>query len=1132
MKKSYIIIASFFILMASMQFSLASTDISGEVYSEVFGVMTMEDNAHPYATTIDDISNPQIEDCDINTQTCLIKGFSWADVVGWTLWDGTELRTELGGNVSDFPDGHIAKATYNGNLGGFIWGEKYGWVQLSACAGIDNQVSCNAKSYCNWNSDHSPASCDINPEERIADIGVQTKDDWGAYIDFCPMESNSATCNAKSYCGWNAGDSICEFNGNASIGHPLKGNAWSEKLGWIKFGPDGGETEFTGAFTTWLPDLTPPELQITNPDNTWIPASLPSLAIEWPEFAKDNDSTVGIDITSSFINIKKDATSPDFDGCTVNDQIALISTSTIPGAINLSIPAIAEVGRPENGFCKYELSGVLYNSSGFGYYFGPDGQAQATSDWGGTTSIEPNIYEANPVTLFVRAGEFSDTKTEYNFSYSSTPAIADGTDTNELKFIPKDSAGNPIVDVTADIQGNTSVVEADWVRNISMNFDLGSGNIAYTFDSIDPFRNASQALKVNSVTRLFADNLNFPNVDGTPGNVPDTNGSYFLDTIAFAPTTVGGNTLILADIHLILDDKDIPAISPSTSNVYTSYNSTLDSTTNSLPYTYTFEPALQVTAGDLDTKFLIIGKQAKATFSIKNLSTNSNLTEYSLDHIHAFTGGEAALLEIKDIDVSTSSDGVAGRTDPNASSTRYQIFKTAGTIQTDTGNEFHTNELNYHSPSYNFENNIGNDGVYEVDGTSYTLSDDPCRGAGNCSAVSIDRNDPFTTVLNTGAGATNYSINLTPNQIIGQSLTNSTVKFGMDQYLAYTTPEITSAFGNLFNIYQIPRLIDDIEVKSIGLGTSGVISGEQVFETVGGRDLESITTTSSADLRKEIRRNVATLTRSITPCSPTTLASLSTTHGGCIAVDTKNKSVVAYYSGIGTVNLDNGTTTITVPNNYKYTIILDEGAELNIESNITYGNANSSLGIIVLGSGNVYIDPSPTNIVGLLYTEGSLLSSPDEGANLYYGAGANSNDLKNQLFWQGSIASKNTIGGAPNKIIPKGVSCSAWPDDAGNCAKAYDLDFIRRFTTITDSGETFAPAGYNYSGGGSCSTPETPSNRGCSSGSLPTTITLSSGAINSVTSKSLDTFFIERDNRPVPPGFSSSGGLTSSQEIR
>ncbi|MDH5596879.1 MAG: hypothetical protein OEY44_02135, partial [Candidatus Peregrinibacteria bacterium] len=450
---------------------------------------------------------------------------------------------------------------------------------------------------------------------------------------------------------------------------------------------------------------------------------------------------------------------------------------------------------------------------------------------------------------------------------------------------------------------------------------------------------------------------------------------------------------------------------------------------------------------------------------------------------------------------------------------RYQILQSAGT---EGSNQFHGNLNNYHAPTYSFANSTNPSGIYNVDGSFYADPEDE----GPFDPVGIDRSDIISTVL-TPVTPSDYAINLTPSQFVGEAIT-AEVSFDIQQYLGYKPNNSTF---EQFALYEAPPKIDGIEVKNVGLGTSGVVGGSQVFEVVGGRDLETITTTSSADLRKEIRQNVAALTRTVTPCSlPAALTSLPTS-GSCVTVDEVNSSIVAVYQGPGLLTLDSPGN-LSVPAGYRYTLIILDGGNLAVESNIVYSDSASSFGMIVMqdtngGGGNVYLDPAPTNIVGLLYAEGSLLSSPDGGTTLYYGLGGNAKDLKNQLFWQGSIASRNTIGGAPSRIVPDGVDCFGLTADS--CAQVYDLDYTRRFIVLYDENNSvyYSPDGYLFSGGGTCNT--TPV---CSLGSLPTTVTLSAGTINQANSKSLDTFFIERDNRLVPPGFSSSGGLTSSQEIR
>jgi len=219
---------------------------------------------------------------------------------------------------------------------------------------------------------------------------------------------------------------------------------------------------------------------------------------------------------------------------------------------------------------------------------------------------------------------------------------------------------------------------------------------------------------------------------------------------------------------------------------------------------------------------------------------------------------------------------------------------------------------------------------------------------------------------------------------------------------------------------------------------------------------------------------------------------------------------------------------------------------LFIKDNIVYNpdNTNSSFGMIVIkgesGQGaNTYISPTPTNIVGVLYTEGSLLSRSNSGVNpeqfLYYGgAGGAIQELANQLYWQGSIASRNTIAGASQEVIPDGIECLQ-KDIRLNCAQRYDLDFVRRFTAVVDSVTKKSRIAGNglMSGGGSCN----PTTATCIVGNdprLPSVVNVVGGQIDEINSE-LAPFFIEQSVRTTsnpPPGFTILGGFESILEIR
>lgn len=1127
----------------------------------------MIDVGIPYGVTIEDL-NTAGENCDNGDQICYLEGFSWADSIGWTYWTGlnsagTEgLQTALG--AADFPDEYIAKATYKGSLGGFVWGEKYGWVALSACNSIDVEGTCNGKSYCTWTTN---GYCEIDKTGNIPDVSTQTKDDWGVYIDFCPLKTDQPACenladDSDTYCNWDNTDNVCVFDvDNNPNGQPFKGYAWSQYLGWIKFGPEASDTEFSGALTNWLPDLTPPEFTALNSDGAWIPNESASGTIIWEEFADENDSYV--DLLTSTIRIDTtigNGGGGNFEGCP--DIIAgpyangdLIISHGGTGEAHLNMPEIGRIGIPKYGFCKYELTGVLYNSSGFGHYFGSDAAVFAGLDGVDISSLpisaSPNTYNNDDVILYVRAGDIDSGVSAVYFT--NNDVIADGNDSIDLTFSPYDIAGNPIVSVKSDLSGSLPEPNPDnWVRDATLLFDLDTSS-QYHFDSIDWTRDIAAGnpppIDINWTTYLSGEPLQYP--PGGIDNMPQLIGNYYLDVFGYAPTTTVGNNLELDHIDFDTNDIELPAVSPS-QGPWPASLAPVAINTNGL--IYHFGPALVVTAGNLDTAFLSINQHAEATFTFTNNSLNT-LDEYSFDHVLDFNDGGSGseLMEVESININPAEfdDTISGRSDPTGVTTHYGLLYDNSLTDPDDAslNQFHSTTDSYHNPPFTFDSSVDINGVYQINGNAFVSYDNPCLNDSSCPLIDIDRSD-ILTIGDVGfETSSTFVFGFTPSRYTGGS-SSGLITFDINQYLAYRAP------GSPFSqhaLYPATQYIQDVQVKSIGLDTSGIVSGDRIYDSGSERDLDIITTTSSADLRREIRKNVAVLTRNMdtTNCAPTLplTGTLTITATDCIVVDEANNTVIAVYTGSPTddvLNLGDGTGTVIIPDGFRYTIILIGGLELNIKDNIAYpdpDDLNTSFGIIVMQNpdgegGNVYLDPEPTNMVGLLYSEGSLLSR-DLSEQFYYGAGGDANDLINQLFWQGSIASRNTIGGAANKVVPDKVDCTSWDDNDIKCSQAYDLDFIRRFATVNEAGVEFTPAGYFFSGGGFCNdvAPNPDCDLPVSAPPLPTTVTLLIGApfstsIDVAASKSLDTFFIERDNRPAPPGFSSSGGLTSSQEIR
>ncbi|MBU0727405.1 hypothetical protein KKA95_01850, partial [Patescibacteria group bacterium] len=1018
------------------------------------------------------------------------------------------------GDALLFPDENFAHVTYDGVFGGYIWSEYTGWIKLSS---------------------------------DTFDPGVaQSSTNWGVYMDAdepdaAPLESPFCTGKDETACG--LVPDICEWTTECvpvplDIGHHLYGYAWSENLGWIQFSQD--DFNF-GVYTTWIPDQTPPELLAIN--ESWFANNSDIGTVIWENFATDPES--GIDLDETILTLTAHSSS-DFAGCTADTIVNDIEGDDL----NLTLIQAGDLMTVDVGFCAYEITGDVVNGAGL------------------TTSI------VDPIIFYVRAGVVDLTNTSIDSSGAAT-AIADGKDIIEYVFEPMDILGNPIVPVKVKIDevnfnGENNVIEEGdsnlWVRSVVADFNMQANN--FNFDSVNT------AISPTSIPARLDD------IDASSGGLLYDNtadlgdgvhlvftledvvvNTYPVQVVAYAPTNCGGcssQEFIMDEIIFTTDDLELPSVAAGvveTLAAETEY--IIDNTTallggNPLNASYDFGPALITSNGVIDQNPLIVGVPANASFDFSNVSTLDSITGLAVDNYMNFENGGGGIgsqvLDIRDIDSSDAAgDGETGRGDPIVSgSPRYALGYGIGNAQSSA---FHSDSINRHSSSYSFDFDFDTSttldaiGSYDTDGIwdlpldadleELDYTDTPID-----PPITIDRGDLFNVLTNLAIGASSpVTIGFTPIQWIGEGFTTD-VTYNLDQYIAYRMQD--SPFdSSVYAVYEPSRTIEDVGVKNIGVQASGIVTGENVYETVGGRDLESITSTGSSELRRQIRNNVADLTRNIEPCTitgTTILANLPDSDGGCVKVDNNTDTIIAVYegdfsNGADILQIGNGVD-IEIPDGYKYTIITKGGISLFIRNNIAHGTG-TSFGMIVLedengDGGNTYVHYEPTNIVGLLYTEGSLLSSPD-GSTLYYGSGAaNSVDLKNQLYWQGSIVSRNTIGGAPNRIYPDGVDC--FGQAAPICSQIYDMDYIRRFTVRDGSGFGYISAGTYFSGGGEC----TAGLGTCVYGGGATTITLTGvpGDIDMSNSKSIDPFYIEKDNKPAPPGFTAGGGFEQGVEIR
>jgi len=759
----------------------------------------------------------------------------------------------------------------------------------------------------------------------------------------------------------------------------------------------------------------------------------------------------------------------------------------------------------------------------------------------------------------------------------SADVIADGKNYIQYNFSTGDIAGNPIVPVkvaadpvngvTFDVSNKVieSADPASWVRNVGLDYTFYADNIFFNTISAETPSNPSTSIpvKINDLG-VSASGMTYleEDMDGegmvafsyTPESNLSTNA---IQVASYAPTEECGtncnnSNFTLNKIEFTVDDK-LPVDNPAVPYIIDEDTSNLEGA-NPMAATagadFEFKPALTVSDGSLDTDTLLPSDNLiTASFTVNNESAES-LESISIDSVpdlnnkpgqEALPGFGEEVLYFHTINIAGAGytdDGNTSRQDPIAIDTRYEIFR--GT-PTGAGNDgswttFHTPTSNLYDPSYNYYYDfelpptpvtIGTDGSYAITGTVESLEPDPAD-------IIIDRSDYMDSLTLLSGASQDLDLSFKLGDLFAAQFTKA-VEFSLKQYLAYRMSD--GVFPVDFAAYDFDPVISDIEVKRIGVQATGIVTGEKVYQTVGDREFETVTSPGLSELKQQMRDNAADLTRGLTECSADlVLSTLSTASNGCIKVDNYNNTVIAIYGGANqTLQIGNGTGTVAVPDNYKYTIIVRGGANVFINDNIAYGvDPDSSFGIIVLADnkgngGNVYISPNVTNVVGLLYAEGSILSSPN-GTDLYYIGTADTEDLKNQLYWKGSIVSRNTIGGSANRVKPEDADCNGITDSQ-ICARAYDLDFLRRF--VVSSTKRYASDEALFSGGGKC-VMTAPDIYECEHGAegLPSLITIGGDKLIDIDNSKTDPFYIEKDTRPVPPGFSTTAGFERTQEIR
>ncbi|MDD5376593.1 MAG: hypothetical protein PHH16_00585 [Candidatus Gracilibacteria bacterium] len=211
--------------------------------------------------------------------------------------------------------------------------------------------------------------------------------------------------------------------------------------------------------------------------------------------------------------------------------------------------------------------------------------------------------------------------------------------------------------------------------------------------------------------------------------------------------------------------------------------------------------------------------------------------------------------------------------------------------------------------------------------------------------------------------------------------------------------------------------------KFLGVRVIGGIQGAGKSEFTGQQ--ANISNIASSEMRAKIRQNAYAYSRNMT--------------SGQI---------------VGGVKYVTGDITISGEQDYE-TLIVKDG---NVIINGNLNNSNKLFGIVVMkdgyaindgyaGKGNIYVTPNVTKINAIIYADGGFISSDISGAPYVADSSSRTYDLKNQLFMNGSLFTRNTIGGsvlAGGSYTLPGGSTLANTDSNFNKAMIYDLNYVRR----------------------------------------------------------------------------------------
>ena len=225
-------------------------------------------------------------------------------------------------------------------------------------------------------------------------------------------------------------------------------------------------------------------------------------------------------------------------------------------------------------------------------------------------------------------------------------------------------------------------------------------------------------------------------------------------------------------------------------------------------------------------------------------------------------------------------------------------------------------------------------------------------------------------------------------------------------------------------------------------GTSAIQSQSSTAVDLGGVEVK--------DIREETTANAYEIIRGMAP--------IPLEENQVVTENFLEEKDVFYYSG-GTVKIG------PLKGNYAFsgvkTLLIEDG-NLLIAGDIEYESPTDSLGVILINSttaekpdtGNIFVNNDVSKFVGTYFADGSLTSTKKMGTYIAdipqmsdvidRDAAGDENVLNKQLLLEGTLFTKNTLGGSYLEPMQ-----NPWgEEDVVADAQKYDLHFVRRYSPL------------------------------------------------------------------------------------